>query len=77
VLDGEVISQLGSESSPVTYRRGQSWFEAPKQGHSFSHNASLILPARLLVVFILSVGNGAFTVPIPKVLAPPTRRIAS
>ncbi|MGY3618156.1 cupin domain-containing protein [Bradyrhizobium sp. USDA 10063] len=76
VLDGEVISQLGGESSLVTYRRGQFWFEAPKQGHSVSRNASLTLPARLLVVFISSVGNGALTVPIPKVPAPPTRRIA-
>jgi quercetin dioxygenase-like cupin family protein len=66
VHDGEVISQLGGESSRVTYR-SQSWFEAQKQGHLVSRNAS---PARLLVVFISNVGNGALTVPIPKVSAP-------
>jgi hypothetical protein len=44
-----------------------------KRGHavrSTKFNASLTLPAHLLVVFISNVGDGALTVPIPKVPVP-------
>jgi quercetin dioxygenase-like cupin family protein len=51
----------------VTYHRGQSWIETPNQGHLVSRNASSTASARLLVVFISNVANGALTVPIPEI----------
>lgn len=52
VLEGAVVSQLeGGE--PVTYTRGQSWYESPKTPHIQSRNASRTEPAKLLV-FLLS-----------------------
>jgi quercetin dioxygenase-like cupin family protein len=52
VLEGAVVSQLeGSE--PITYTRGQSWYESPKKPHVVSKNASKTEPAKLLV-FLLS-----------------------
>jgi quercetin dioxygenase-like cupin family protein len=73
VLDGEVISQLDGEPSPVTYHRGQSWFETPNRGHLVSRNASPTAPARLLVVFISDAGNAALTVPSREVPVPAHR----
>ncbi|MCG8906906.1 MULTISPECIES: cupin domain-containing protein [unclassified Pseudomonas] len=52
VLEGAVISQLEGQK-PVTYRAGQSWYEAPNTPHLVSRNASNEKPARLLVWMLL------------------------
>lgn len=58
VLEGAVVSQLEGEA-PVTYTKGQSWYESPKKPHVVSRNASGTEPAKLLVLLI-----EPFTVPI-------------
>lgn len=62
VLEGAVVSQLGKEE-PVTYTKGQSWYESPKKPHVVSKNASKTEPARLLV-FLLSQESESLVVPI-------------
>jgi quercetin dioxygenase-like cupin family protein len=62
VLEGAVVSQLkGGE--PVTYTKGQSWYESPKTPHVVSKNASKTEPAKLLV-FLLSEKGEAIKVPV-------------
>ena len=51
VLEGAVVSQLGGEQ-PVTYTKGQSWYESPKKPHVVSKNASATEPAKLLVCLL-------------------------
>ena len=48
VLDGSVVSQAEGEK-PMTYAKGQSWYEYPKQAHLVSRNARQTEPARILV----------------------------
>ncbi|HEX2011172.1 MAG TPA: cupin domain-containing protein [Roseateles sp.] len=55
VLEGEVVSQLDGEP-PVTYKAGQSWYEAPRRPHLVSRNASADKPAKLLAWLILDEG---------------------
>jgi quercetin dioxygenase-like cupin family protein len=62
VLEGSVISQVEGEK-PVTYTKGQSWYEHPKQPHLVSKNASEAQPARLLV-FLLSQEGEAIKTPL-------------
>ena len=62
VLEGAVVSQLDQEA-PVTYTKGQSWYESPRTPHVMSRNASLTEPARLLVL-LLSEEDEPLTVPI-------------
>ncbi|MBX3303181.1 MAG: cupin domain-containing protein [Nitrospira sp.] len=62
VLEGAVISQLGEEQ-PVTYTKGQSWYESPKKPHVVSKNASKTEPAKLLV-FLLSQESELLVMPI-------------
>ncbi|MEP7153464.1 MAG: cupin domain-containing protein [Nitrospira sp.] len=52
VLEGTVVSQLEGQT-PMTYTKGQSWYESPKHPHIVSRNGSKTEPARLLV-FLLS-----------------------
>lgn len=52
VLEGSVVSQ-GEDEEPMTYTKGQSWYELPKKPHLVSKNASQTEPAKLLV-FLLS-----------------------
>lgn len=52
VLEGAVVSQLAG-GEPMTYTKGQSWYEPPKRPHVVSKNASKTNPAKLLV-FLLS-----------------------
>ncbi len=62
VLEGAVISQLeGGE--PMTYRKGQSWYESPKIPHVVSKNASKTEPAKLLV-FLLSQESESLVMPM-------------
>ena len=62
VLEGAVVSQLEGEK-PVTYTKGQSWYESPKKPHVVSKNASKTEPAKLLV-FLLSQEGESLKVPI-------------
>jgi quercetin dioxygenase-like cupin family protein len=52
VLEGTVVTQAEGER-PMTYTKGQSWYESPKKPHVVSKNASKNEPARILV-FLLS-----------------------
>ena len=62
VLEGAVVSQLeGGE--PITYTRGQSWYESPKKPHVVSKNASKTEPAKLLV-FLLSQEGESLKAPL-------------
>lgn len=62
VLEGAVVSQLeGGE--PMTYTKGQSWYESPKTTHVVSKNASKTEPAKLLV-FLLSREGESIKVPM-------------
>jgi quercetin dioxygenase-like cupin family protein len=62
VLEGTVVTQLEGEQ-PVTYTKGQSWYESPKKPHMVSRNASVTEPAKLLV-FLLSGKGEAIKVPV-------------
>ena len=62
VLEGTVVTQLGGEQ-PVTYTKGQNWYESPKKPHVVSRNASVTEPAKLLV-FLLSGKGEAIKVPV-------------
>jgi len=62
VLDGSVVSQAEGEK-PMTYTKGQSWYEHPKQAHLVSRNASQTEPARILV-FLLSQEGESIKAPI-------------
>ena len=56
VLEGAVVSQLDGEK-PMTYTKGQSWYESPKKPHIVSKNASETEPAKLLVVLLSQEGE--------------------
>ncbi len=62
VVEGAVVTQLEGEQ-PMTYTKGQSWYEAPKKPHVVSKNASKTEPAKLLV-FLLSQEGEAIKVPV-------------
>lgn len=62
VLEGTVVSQLEGEP-PMTYTKGQSWYESPKKPHLVSKNGSPTEPAKLLV-FLLSQGGEMIKAPI-------------
>src|SRR6185295_3310088 len=62
VLEGSVVSQVGDEK-PMTYAKGQSWYEQPKSPHLVSKNASQTEPAKLLV-FLLSQEGESIKAPI-------------
>jgi len=64
VLEGEVISQLQG-GAPVTYKAGESWYEAPDTPHLVSRNASAAKPAKLLVWSLVQDGK-PLTVPLEK-----------
>lgn len=62
ILEGSVVSQVGDEK-PMTYTKGQSWYEQPKIPHLVSKNASQTEPAKLLV-FLLSQEGEPIKAPI-------------
>lgn len=61
VLVGTVVTQLEGEQ-PITYTKGQSWYEPPKKPHLVSKNGSRVEPAKLLV-FLLSQEGEAIKMP--------------
>ena len=65
VLEGTVVTQLEGEP-PMTYTKGQSWYESPKRPHVISRNGSETEPARLLV-FLLSQEGEAIKTPMKAV----------
>lgn len=64
VVEGEVQSQLDN-GKLVTYKAGQSWYEAPGAVHSASRNASKTKPARL-VAWMMADEAGEVVVPLKK-----------
>src|SRR5438876_7848002 len=56
VLEGSVVSEV-DPGSPITYERGQMWYEAPMHTHRVSRNASATKPAMLLAFIILDKGQ--------------------
>jgi len=62
VLEGTVVTQLEGET-PMTYTKGQSWYELPKKPHMVSRNASVTEPAKLLVLLLSQEGE-ALKVPV-------------
>ena len=62
VLEGTVVTQLEGEQ-PITYAKGQSWYESPKKPHLVSRNASVTEPAKLLVLLLSQEGE-ALKVPV-------------
>jgi len=62
VLEGAVVSQLDG-GEPITYTKGQSWYESPKKPHIVSKNASKTEPAKLLVI-LLSQEDEAIKAPV-------------
>ena len=62
VLEGAVVTQLEGEQ-PMTYTKGQSWYEPPKKPHMVSRNASATEPAKLLVLLLSQKGE-ALKVPV-------------
>lgn len=62
VLEGTVVTQVEGEQ-PMTYTKGQSWYELPKKPHVVSRNASVTEPAKLLVLLLSQEGE-ALKVPV-------------
>ena len=62
VLEGTVVTQLEGEQ-PITYAKGQSWYESPKKPHVVSRNASVTEPAKLLALLLSQEGE-ALKVPV-------------
>ncbi|OUM00299.1 cupin domain-containing protein [Variovorax sp. JS1663] len=56
VLEGELVSQLEGQA-PVTYRKGQTWYEPPHVDHVVARNPSRTRPARLLVHVLVDEGG--------------------
>lgn len=53
MLEGEVISQVKGEQ-PITYKKGQFWYEPAGSEHLVSKNASQSKSAKLLVFMVLA-----------------------
>ena len=62
VLEGTVVTQLEGEQ-PMTYTKGQSWYESPKKPHLVSRNANATEPAKFLVLLLSHEGE-ALKVPV-------------
>lgn len=60
VLEGAVVTQLEGEQ-PMTYTKGQSWYESPKKPHVVARNASRTEPAKILVVLLSQEGEAIKT----------------
>ena len=59
VLEGAVVTQVEGEN-PMTYKKGQSWYESPKKPHIVSKNASKAEPAKMLVFLLSQEGESLF-----------------
>jgi quercetin dioxygenase-like cupin family protein len=62
VLEGTIENQFGSEM-PLTYERGQVWFEEPLVVHHFARNRSATRSAKTLVFLITDMGNSILLPP--------------
>jgi quercetin dioxygenase-like cupin family protein len=62
VLAGAVVTQVEGEQ-PMTYAKGQNWYESPKKPHVVSRNASVTEPSKLLVLLLSQEGE-ALKVPV-------------
>ncbi len=56
VLEGTVISQV-DPGKPVTYKKGQSWYEPPMHVHRVARNPSKTRPAKILAFLIVGKGQ--------------------
>ena len=64
VLEGSVKMQLDG-SPPVTLQAGDTFYEAPRDIHVVSANASQTMPARMLVFVVKDKGTPLFSAPSP------------
>lgn len=60
VLEGEVTSQVNDEKT-ITYKAGESWYEAAGSKHPVSANASATKPAKLLVFILMGEKDEVLT----------------
>jgi quercetin dioxygenase-like cupin family protein len=56
VLEGVVENQFNGGAS-VTYKEGESWYEAPGTVHDVARNPSATARARLLIVYVGETGK--------------------
>ena len=63
VVSGAIKPQVNDEPAHI-YRAGESFVELPGAQHRISRNASRIIPARLLAVFVVDTGDQNLTIPI-------------
>ncbi|MGC5703325.1 cupin domain-containing protein [Pseudomonas sp. NFXW11] len=63
VLEGAITSKVNDGPS-VTYKAGESWFEAAGSEHPVSANASQSQPAKLLVFMLMDAKDEVLT-PLP------------
>ena len=57
VLAGEIQSQLDSDAAPITYKKGDVWYESPNARHVYSNNPSNAEAAILLAILIGNDGD--------------------
>jgi quercetin dioxygenase-like cupin family protein len=62
VLKGAVRSQLEG-GGPVTYEKGESWFEPSGILHHFAENTSMTKPAEILAVFVTDENCDRLVIP--------------
>lgn len=62
VLEGAIRSQV-NDGPITTYSAGESFSEYPGDRHGVSENASKIVPARLLAVFVVDTDETELTTP--------------
>src|SRR2546422_5694004 len=56
VLEGTVVTQVEGEQ-PMTYAKGQNWYESPKKPHLVSRHATLTKPAKLILLLLSREGE--------------------
>ena len=56
VLEGAIESEV-DPGKPVTYTKGQMWYELPLHVHRISRNASATEPAKLLAFLVMKKGQ--------------------
>jgi quercetin dioxygenase-like cupin family protein len=62
VLEGSIVVQV-EPGRPITYTKGQIWYEPPRHTHRVSRNGSKTQPAKLLAFLIIEKGQ-ALTEPL-------------
>jgi quercetin dioxygenase-like cupin family protein len=56
VLEGSVVSQVDPDE-PVTYKKGQAWYELPMHVHRVARNASKTRPAKIIAFLVSEKGQ--------------------